>query len=192
VVHIPFGVEIKPFVATEVKPDSIFFIGAMDWLPNQESVRWVLDHLWDRLVVSHPGLHFYIAGRNMPRWLKELNRKQVSVFPDIPDADAFMSDKAILLAPYFSGGGMRVKFIEAMARKKTVITTGIGAEGIEGRDGDHFLLAQSEEGLLAVTDKCIRDAALREAIGDKARSLVANKYDSRRIAEKLTELFAKL
>jgi glycosyltransferase involved in cell wall biosynthesis len=164
----------------------------MDWLPNQESVRWVLDHLWDRLVVSHPGLHFYIAGRNMPRWLKELNRKQVSVFPDIPDADAFMSDKAILLAPYFSGGGMRVKFIEAMARKKTVITTGIGAEGIEGRDGDHFLLAQSEEGLLAVTDKCIRDAALREAIGDKARSLVANKYDSRRIAEKLTELFAKL
>jgi glycosyltransferase involved in cell wall biosynthesis len=164
----------------------------MDWLPNQESVRWVLDRMWQPLLAMHPNLHLYIAGRNMPRWLKELDIKQVSIFPDIPDADAFMADKAILLAPYFSGGGMRVKFIEAMARKKTVITTALGAEGIEGRDGDHFLLAESEAGLLAVTDKCIRDAALREAIGDKARSLVANKYDSRRIAEKLSELFSKL
>jgi glycosyltransferase involved in cell wall biosynthesis len=192
VVLIPFGIEIKPFVPTEVKPDSIFFIGAMDWLPNEESVRWVLDHMWDRLLDMHPSLHFYIAGRNMPRWLKDLNKKQVTVFPDIPDADAFMADKAILLAPYFSGGGMRVKFIEAMARKKTVITTILGAEGIEGRDGDHFLLAESEAGLLAVTGKAIHDAALREAIGDKARSLVANKYDSRGIAETLMGLYTKI
>jgi glycosyltransferase involved in cell wall biosynthesis len=192
VIHIPFCVDVKPLEACAVKPHSLFFIGSMDWLPNEESVRWVLDHLWDKLLEKQPKLHFYIAGRHMPQWLITLNRKQVIVVPDVPDAHKFIGDKAILLAPYFSGGGMRVKFIEAMAQKKTVITTRIGAEGIEGRDGEHFLLAESMPGLLAAVDRCFREPELMDYIGANARSLVADKYDSRKNAEKLTELYRKL
>jgi len=192
VIHIPFCIDVKPLVSCPVEANSLFFIGALDWLPNEESLRWVLDNIWDKLLEKQPQLRFYIAGRHMPRWLKALNRKQVVVVEDVLDAEKFIADKAILLAPYFSGGGMRVKFIEAMAQKKTVITTRIGAEGIEGRDGEHFLLAESIPGIVAAVDRCFREPQLPEYIGANARSLVADKYDSRRNAEKLTELFKKL
>jgi glycosyltransferase involved in cell wall biosynthesis len=192
VIHIPFCIDVKPLAPCRVDPNSLFFLGAMDWLPNEESVRWVLDNLWDKLLEKQPQLHLYIAGRNMPRWLREMSRKQVVVVPEVADADLFISDKAILLAPYFSGGGMRVKFIEAMAQRKTVITTRLGAEGIDGRDGEHFLLAESISGLVAAVDKCIREPRFPDYIGANARSLVADKYDSKRNAEKLAELYRKL
>jgi len=192
VAHIPFGIQLKPLHAVPVNPESVFFIGAMDWMPNQETVRWILDNLWNKLNALHPHLTFYIAGRQMPRWLLELNLPQVVVLDQVPDAEVFMEDKAILLAPFFSGGGMRVKFIEAMSRKKTVITTSIGAEGIDGRDGEHFLLAETIPGMISTISRCLADPGFTAYIGANARSLVADKYDSRRIAEKLEGLYKSL
>ncbi|HXC06499.1 MAG TPA: glycosyltransferase, partial [Bacteroidia bacterium] len=155
-------------------------------------LRWVLDHLWDKLVVLHPGIHLYVAGRNMPPWLMELEKKNVSMQGDVQDAAAFMDDKAILLAPYFSGGGMRVKFIEAMLQRKVVITTSIGAEGIAGRDGEHFLIAESEAGMLAILDKCLKDPEWMRYIGANARSLVLDQYNSRVIAQRLVSLYKSI
>jgi glycosyltransferase involved in cell wall biosynthesis len=192
VMHIPFGIEMKPFRPAPVISHSLFFIGAMDWMPNQETVRWILDNLWIKLHVLHPGLVLHIAGRQMPRWLLELDKPNVVVLSNVPDAEVFMMDKAILLAPFFSGGGMRVKFIEAMALKKTVITTAIGAEGIDGRDGEHFLLAETLPGMIAIIARCLADPGFTAYIGANARSLVADKYDSKRIAEKLEGLYKSL
>jgi glycosyltransferase involved in cell wall biosynthesis len=192
VIHIPFGIEIKPRSRVAAVPGTLFFIGAMDWLPNLESVKWILEQLWPALREKFPELRFSIAGRNMPLWLKNLKKPGIEIFPDVPDADEFMADKAILLAPYFSGGGMRVKFIEAMTQGKVVISTALGAEGIEGRDGEHFLLAESRVGMLSVVEKCLRDGDFLQYIGANARSLVSDKYDSRRIAEKLTAAYQKI
>jgi glycosyltransferase involved in cell wall biosynthesis len=192
VIHIPFGIEIKPLSQVKVRRDTLFFIGAMDWLPNQESVKWVLEQLWPALREKFPDLSFSIAGRNMPLWLRNLKKPGIEVFPDVPDADVFMGDKAILLAPYFSGGGMRVKFIEAMTQGKVVVTTAMGAEGIEGRDGEHFVLAESRAGMLFVVEKCLRNGEFLQYIGANARSLVRDKYDGQRIAEKLTATYHKI
>jgi glycosyltransferase involved in cell wall biosynthesis len=192
VVHIPFGIAVEPLVAAESDPNAFFFIGAMDWLPNQESIRWVLDTLWPRIFEKHPNARLYIAGRNKPRWLVQYKAPGVEVQGEVEDATAFMSNKAILLAPYFSGSGMRVKFIEAMAQKKVIVTTALGAEGIEGRDGEHFLLAETESGMISVIDRFMRQPELREVIGSKARSLMADKYDWRRIAIRLVDLYLKI
>jgi glycosyltransferase involved in cell wall biosynthesis len=192
VVHVPFGIDLKPCRSTPVNKASVFFIGAMDWLPNQESVRWILDNLWEKLHALHPEVTFYIAGRQMPRWLLDLKKPNVVITPDVPDAEVYIADKSILLAPFFSGGGMRVKFIEAMAQKKTVITTTIGAEGIEGRDGEHFLIAETLPGTLSILDKCLKNDDFTDYIGANARSLVADKYDSRKIGEKLEKLYKSL
>jgi glycosyltransferase involved in cell wall biosynthesis len=192
VVHIPFGIDMKPVRNTHINRNALFFIGAMDWIPNQETVRWILDNLWDKLHALHPEVVFHIAGRKMPRWMTELNRAGVVITGEVPDAGEFMADKSILLAPFFSGGGMRVKFIEAMSQKKTVITTSIGAEGIAGRDGEHFLLAETVPGMMAILDKCLHNSDFTDEIGANARSLVADKYDSKRIAEKLGALYKGL
>ena len=189
--HIPFGIEIKPRREAKVT-GPLFFIGAMDWLPNLESVKWVLEQMWPALHQKFPELRFSIAGRNMPLWLRNLKVAGVDIYPDVPDAGLFMADKAILLAPYFSGGGMRVKFIEAMSQGKVVVSTAIGAEGIEGRDGEHFLLAESRIGLISVVEKCLEDGEFLQYVGANARSLVRDKYDSQRIAEKLTAIYQKI
>ncbi|MFI5150127.1 MAG: glycosyltransferase family 4 protein [Bacteroidia bacterium] len=192
IAHIPFGIEAKPLRTVCVDKNALFFIGSMDWMPNLESLRWVLDHLWDKLVALHPDIRLYVAGRNMPPWLQALEKKQVVMLGDVKDAEAFMDDKSILLAPYFSGGGMRVKFIEAMLQKKIIVTTAIGAEGIAGRDGEHFLIAESEAGMLAIIDKCLKDAEWTAYIGSNARSLVLDQYNSRKIAQRLVSLYASI
>jgi glycosyltransferase involved in cell wall biosynthesis len=192
VMHIPFGIDARPLRTVPVEKGSLFFIGSMDWMPNLESLRWILDHLWDKIHALHPDVRLYVAGRNMPPWLKSLDKKNVIMTGDVADAEAFMADKAILLAPYFSGGGMRVKFIEAMAQKKVVVTTAIGAEGISGRDGEHFLIAESEAGMLSIIEKCLRDPEWMEFIGANARSLVQDQYNSRKIAIRLISLYENI
>jgi glycosyltransferase involved in cell wall biosynthesis len=190
--HIPFGITLKPLLAVPVRKKSLFFIGAMDWLPNQETVKWVLENVWEELRDLYPTIQLHIAGRNMPDWLLSLKTKNVMITSDVPDADAFMADKAILLAPFFSGGGMRVKFIEAMAQQKIVITTSIGAEGIDGHDGEHFMIAESFPAIIGAIDKCFNEPEFVANVGANARNLVAEKYDSARIAEKLVGLYKSL
>lgn len=182
---IPFGIDIKPLPAIKTGNWTVYHIGAMDWIPNQEAVKWFLKEVWPAVHQKIPGASFYYAGRNMPQYFKDLNIAGAHCMGEVPDAPAFITDKRILIVPLRAGGGIRVKILEAMAEGKIIVSTDIGMQGIDAEDGVHYLKADTSAGFV---DKLVwiyanKDKA--EAIGLAAQTFVSDKYNSRQLMQTL-------
>lgn len=190
----PAGLNIQDY-KSEIYPDEkpvLFHIGAMDWLPNQEAIKWFLDQVWEKVLQKFPDITLQLAGRNFPAWLKTPIYPQVVISENVPDAKDFMSDKQIMIVPLLSGGGMRVKIIEAMALGKAVISTTIGAEGIGCEDKKHILIADSPAAFLENIIKLVDNKSLRENIGDNARQFITEKFDNKILGKRLLKFYEGL
>ena len=193
VIHIPFGINSQDYMPSVPGAEiSLFSIGAMDWLPNLESVKWFLDNVWQKINNIHPFLKFYIAGRNMPPVVKELKIPGVIVAGEVPDAKEFIRSKSIMVVPLFSGGGMRIKIIEGMALGKTIISTSIGAEGINYRKNSDILIADTAEEFITMINKCIADIGFAKSVGENARKVIEDHYDNTKICLRLFKFYREL
>ncbi len=190
----PFGINISdiPFVPAYTPPLHLYHIGAMDWLPNQESVNWLLDHVMPIIRKELPGIRLYLAGRNMSENLLKLNQPNVIIAGAVPDALAFEKDKSILLVPLLSGGGVRIKIFKGMAMGKTVVTTSIGLEGIDARDGKEVFVADSAEQFAHHIIKLVHEPELIRQTGFAARKLIEKQYDQKKIIEDLIIRYGQL
>ncbi len=172
----------------------VFHLGSMDWLPNQEGVEWFLEKVWPGLAEKHPDWRFSVAGRNMPPEFAERAARVpgVEVVGEVEDAVSFTNRHALLVVPLRSGGGMRVKLVEALALGKTVVSTSIGAEGLEARHGEHLLLADSPEEFARCVEQCLTDQALFDRLGENGMTFVRERYDNCALAQGLSHWMADL
>ena len=194
IVHIPFGIDIVEYLPkkNELWQLSLFHIGAMDWMPNIDGIKWFLQYVWNKVLVLHPTVKLYLAGRNMPNWLTKSKITNVEIEGEVPDSKQFINSKSIMIVPLTSGGGMRIKIIEGMALGKTIISTTIGAEGIEYENKKNILIADSDDEFQKAINTCLTDSNSCEEIGKNARILVENKYDNKKICEKLNAFYLSL
>ncbi|HOP42122.1 MAG TPA: glycosyltransferase family 4 protein [Flavobacteriales bacterium] len=191
---IPFGVDIEAY-PLQPWPDgapTCFHLGSMDWLPNEDGIRWLLDEVWPRAIAERPGLRLELAGNQMPQDLLEAEIPGVRIRGRVPDARQFMEEGQIMVVPLLSAGGMRVKIVEGMALGKAVLSTTIGAEGIEAEDGRQMILADGPEAFAKALVRTHDDPAGTRAIGEAARQLIAERYDDRRIVADLIAFFEQL
>lgn len=191
IVSIPFGIDTGEVPTVDVEPDSLFHIGAMDWLPNQESIRWLLEEVWPVVHREVPQAKLYLAGRKMPSQWMEATIEGVSVIGEVPDAMYFIGSKKINVVPLLSGSGIRVKIIEAMSIGKVVVTTTVGAQGIDYTDGENILIADTPEQFAQQIKRCLDDDAFCKRVGEAAARLVAEQYDKQILAEQLIEFYNK-
>ncbi len=157
---LPTGLDVtKNLKKIIVQPQfpSIFHIGALDWRPNIEGLQWFLAEVWPELQGLFPNLNFYIAGRRPPQWLLDLDVPGVKIVGEVADAAEFMTSKAIMPVPLFSGSGLRVKIIEAMSLSKAIVSTSVGIEGIVHEDGTNVLLAESKADFIRQISRLIQD-----------------------------------
>ncbi|MBA3706271.1 MAG: glycosyltransferase [Bacteroidetes bacterium] len=191
----PFGIDLK--YHSLGKPDleeyiSIFHIGSMDWSPNMDGVSWFLKYVWPDIHARYPGVKLYLAGKNMPAWLKQLNMQSVVIVGEVADAFAFIQSKAIMIVPLLSGGGMRVKIIEGMALGKTIVSTTIGAEGINYTANKNILIADTPGEFFEHISNCILDKTYYEEIGMNATKLAMQEYNNSDICKRLTTFYHQL
>ncbi|HTX88216.1 MAG TPA: glycosyltransferase family 4 protein [Bacteroidales bacterium] len=191
---IPFGIDADhlPEPSGPVEFPSLFSLGAMNWIPNEEGIRWFLDQVWPEVHARMPSLKYYLAGRHMPAWLAESRYPGVEVVGEVADAWEFMQSKAIMLVPLFSGSGIRIKIIEGMAAGKTIISTSIGAEGIRCTNGRDIRIADTAGQFLREIETCARDAALCRRTGEEARRLVSDQYSRRKLIGRLTAFYREI
>ncbi|MCX6281089.1 MAG: glycosyltransferase family 4 protein [Bacteroidetes bacterium] len=194
VISIPFGINPADYHVKEKvnRHPTIFIIGAMNWIPNQEGVRWFLENVWIDLYKRYPSLKFHIAGREMPEWMKKLSLENIVVEGEVDDAAGFYAANDIMIVPLFSGSGIRIKIIEAMAYGKTVISTSLGAEGIEYSRGENLLVADLACEFFEMISVCIEHPEVMERTGSNARRLAETVYDRKKIIEKLQRFYTKL
>jgi glycosyltransferase involved in cell wall biosynthesis len=188
-VHL--GIRPKPYTISNERWVG-YHIGAMDWLPNKEAIDWYLNDIWPVVKQSVPDFKFYFAGRNMPRSYTTQNINGIYCAGEVPDSDSFISDKKILIVPLRSGGGVRVKILEAMAAEKLVISTGIGMQGIDAVAGEHYLLADTPDDFARQLKWAFDNKNEAEKMARNAQSLIAEKYNSNEIASQLSQKLLSL
>lgn len=192
---VPFGVDMKEYAdngAVFSGAPVFFHLGSMDWLPNEEGIRWLLENVWPKVIKKRPKARLHLAGNKMPTDLLKLDLEGVSVKGRVKSAVAYMKNRQVMVVPLFSAGGMRVKIIEGMAMKKAIISTPIGAEGIRHTDGKNILLARN---ITEFVDRIIAlhdDPALAMDIGASARKLVRTSYSDTPIVQELVSFYKRL
>lgn len=191
IVDIPFGIDLKPIPDTEPEPNTLYHIGSMDWMPNQEGIRWLLNDIWPLLHSELPQMRLFLAGRNMPDDLMALQCDGVSVVGEVPDATEFIASKQINIVPLLSGSGIRIKIIESMAMGKAVITTTVGAAGIEYHDGVDILIADTPQQFVEQLKRCVANPALCRSIGFNARKLTEERYNNQVLTKRLEDFYNK-
>ncbi len=189
---IPFGVDIEPIDNVDAEPQTLFHIGSMDWRPNEEGIRWFLKEVWPLIHKEMPAVRLFLAGRKMPDDLMQMQSEGVVVVGEVPDAAYFIASKQINIVPLMAGSGIRVKIIEAMSLGKTVVTTSVGATGIDYTDGKELLIADTPQQFVEQVRRCIDDPELCSSIGAAARRLILDKYSNEALTQRLVGFYNKL
>jgi glycosyltransferase involved in cell wall biosynthesis len=191
---IPFGVDTTEYSTGDNRYEfpSLFHIGSMNWMPNEEGISWFLEKAWPLIHKELPELKIYLAGREMPTWLANLDQDQVDVLGEVDDAQEFIHAKAIMVVPLFSGSGIRIKIIEGMAMGKAIISTSIGAEGIPYTDNKDILIANTPEEFLAAVIKCTANRELCDELGYNARKLIEKEHSLETVIQSLEKFYHKI
>jgi glycosyltransferase involved in cell wall biosynthesis len=189
---LPGGVdaEERAIDRSQERPGAAGFLGSLDYRPNQEAALWLAEELRPRL---GPHLELHIAGSRAPEWLQaRLVVPGVVCHGEVADARAFIGEMRVMLAPILSGGGMRIKILEAMAAGKAVVSTAIGAEGIDCSDGNDIAIADDVVAFSSAVESLLGDEARAHAIGEAARRLVAARYSTDALAKGLLAFYEEL
>ena len=190
-VHVaPVGIDTDDYSdrSGHGDPLTLVFLGSLDWRPNIEAVRWFLESTWPIVKQSVPGARFLLGGSNPPAALEGLPQPEgVRVLGRVPDAREFLASGTAMVVPLLSGGGMRVKILEAMALGIPVISTKLGAAGIGARDGSEILLADDPGALAAACVNLLLDATRAATIGRAGRQYIHEVFDAAKIGRRLFE-----
>ena len=128
----------------------------------------------------------------MPDCFKNLEDINIVNLGEVDNAYLFMQSKAIMIVPLLSGSGMRVKIIEGMANGKTIITTSIGAEGINYENNKNILIADTPAQFIEAIKYCIANKNNIDTIGNNAKLLIENEYDNAKIVLNLIDFYKKV
>lgn len=190
---VPFGIDLEKYPlgkALNDKTISFCHIGSMNWSPNIEGVNWFLDDILPE--VKQKKFKVHLAGREMPKYLTRLKDTRVEVHGVVDSANAFINMHHVMVVPLLSGSGMRIKIIEAMALGKAVITTTVGAEGIDAKHGENIMIANSPKEFAATIDSLMQHPQKVKQLGENARKLVEEKYDNKIIMDDLISFYKSL
>jgi glycosyltransferase involved in cell wall biosynthesis len=194
IIDIPYGVYPEEFTPkSEIEGHPKFYhIGSMNWMPNEEGIRWFIDEVLPKTVEKVPTFVYHLAGRNMPEWLTTLNNPNVDVIGEVPDAKAFVAENDVAIVPLLAGSGIRIKIIESMAMGKTVITTRVGAEGILYKEDVNIIIAENKAKMVEAIRSINANPEIAVRIGQAARKLVEETYDNRKIIARLLMFYEQI
>jgi glycosyltransferase involved in cell wall biosynthesis len=195
IVVTPNGMDIKKFEVTPIEMQdihTIFFLGSLDWIPNQQGVVWFLDNVWPKVLESLPNLQLVIAGKKIPEWMKNRKDKNTCFYSDVPDSKELYHRYAVMIVPLLAGSGIRVKIIEGMAYGKCIVSTSIGAEGIPYTHGENIIIADTPEDFAQAIVRLIHHPEKIQQIQQKARQLAEHHYDREKVYLPIVNLYHKL
>lgn len=167
---------VRPVPALEgiaANPQRMLFIGRLDYLPNEDAVHWFVGDMLPALRAADPALHFRVAGIGATDSLRpSLSADGVDFAGAVRDVGPEFAAAGMLVVPLRAGSGTRIKILEAFRHGTPVISTSIGAAGLGVTDGEHLLLADSPEAMVAACLRLAGDADLRSRLAAAAGAWV--------------------
>ena len=163
---------------TDPPPDgrTVVFFGLLAYAPNIDGVIYFVQKIWPRIAEAHPGARCKIIGGRPPPSLLALAGPRVELTGFVPDLRPHLAGAAAVVVPLRLGGGTRLKIVEAMAMGKAIVSTTLGAEGIEAIPGRNLLIEDEPEAFADAVNRLLGDPELAARIGQSARSLAVERY----------------
>jgi glycosyltransferase involved in cell wall biosynthesis len=166
--------------ADAARPGTLLFTGTLGYPPNAEAALWFAEQVLPRL---DGDVRLRIIGREPPPAVARLGeRPNVAVTGWVEDLRPELAAAAVVVAPLRSGGGTKLKVIEALAAGRPVVTTTVGAEGIDVRDGEHLLIADTPDAFAAAVRRLLEDPELAARLAAAGRERARARYDWDRLA----------
>ena len=187
---VPTGVDTEQYqVAPSVsgRPPLIVFTGSMDWEPNIDAVEYFCRDIWPAVLAAFPDARFQIVGRNPHPRVRRLASAAVEVTGTVSSVTDYLRSATVVIVPLRIGGGTRLKIFEAMAMAKALVSTSIGAEGLDVTPGRDLLIADDAESFSARILLLLRDPELRRSCEQNAAALAA-RFDWSQIARRFAEV----
>ncbi len=163
--------------------DRLVFVGSMDWLPNIDAARHFVRDIWPHIRASRGQAKFQLVGRNPDAAVQRLNDVEgVDVVGTVPDVRPYLAEASVVVVPLLVGGGTRIKIFEAMAMGNAVVSTSLGAEGLDVQPGKHIELADSPKEFADKVVSLLENDTRRKELGDTARDHVCRHFSAEAVA----------
>lgn len=175
----------------ESRANHLVFVGSMDWLPNVDGMLYFLNDIYPLIKAAVPHVKLSIVGKNPPASLARAATTTSSVYVTgtVDDVRPYVADTSVFVVPLRFGGGTRLKILEAFAMGRAVVSTSLGAEGIEGLNGQHFLIADEPKQFADAVVRLLSDEGLRASLTSRARQLAEGVYSWDVVGSKLLSYY---
>lgn len=195
-ITIPNGVDLEYFkpIDIAIKPKSLIFAGGLTWYPNLDAMTFFLKAVWPRLVKEVPDISMTIIGRSPPSWMVEMQDlyPNLKVTGFVDDVRPYLAEANLYICPIKDGGGTKLKVLDALAMRKTLVADQIACEGIDVKDRESVIFASSPDEYLHAIKLLLADQVLAEQIAENGLELINEKYSFAGIGEQLSRAYTDL
>jgi polysaccharide biosynthesis protein PslH len=175
VVRIPFGTVPPPRPLNPLgRGSSILFVGNYQHRPNVNAAKRLVRSILPHVKAVHPNVMVRLVGGSPPAEIISLCSNNVEVPGFVPDLETYLDEAAVVVAPIHSGGGMRVKVLEALAAGKAMVATPLAVEGLNVSTNEQLLIAESDEDFAAAIVLLMEEPERRAALAQRARDWALN------------------
>ncbi|MBN2469714.1 MAG: glycosyltransferase [Anaerolineae bacterium] len=191
---VPNGVDTtlyQPLPLTATDP-AVLFVGKMSYRPTTDAAVYLGEQLFPALQERIPGLELWLVGREPAPEVRRLERPSIHVTGQVESVVPYYARSRVALVPLRSGGGTRLKILEALALGRPVVSTTVGAEGLDVTDGEHILIADHPDDFIEKTYRLMTDDALWARLVANGRTLVEQRYSWDSLAEQLLSIYSEL
>jgi glycosyltransferase involved in cell wall biosynthesis len=177
---IPNAADVEYYRARPEDPPpdgrTVVYFGLLSTVPNVDAVAHFIKDIWPRIAEAQPEARCKIIGGQPPAQLLALAAPRVELTGFVPDLRPHLAAAAVVVVPLRLGGGTRLKIVEAMAMGKAIVSTTLGAEGIDAVPGRDILIEDEPSAFADAVNRLLAEPKFAARIGESARLLAVEQY----------------
>ena len=192
---VPNGTALEPVRASVPDgPPELLFTGTMGYAPNRDGILWFVSKIWPLILSEVPDARLLVVGRRPDDSIRRLalSDERIKVTGEVPEMGPYFERATVVIVPLRSGGGTRLKILDAFAFGRPVVSTSIGAQGIDAHDGEQLLLGDEPGDFAKQVVRLLSDPYLRSSLSAKGRQLIDERYHWQTIAEQYLDALASV
>lgn len=191
---VPNGVDTKKFSVKKIiknkNEKKVLFIGDFVWIQNRDSITYIIKNIWPKIISKNKNVKLWVVGRKIPDSIKALKDKTIIFDENAPgETELIFQEADILLSPIRVGGGTNFKILESMSSGTPVITSPLGNEGMNAKNGDEIIICNNPDEFASKTLNLLSDEYMYEKLSRNGRKFIEKYFDWRNIAENLNNIY---
>ncbi len=175
------------------QPGRVVFSGAMDYFPNVDAVEVFCAGVWPKIRGAIPEAEFFIVGQRPEARVRRWHGTDgITVTGRVEDIRPFLADAAVYVVPLRVGGGVRLKILDAMAMGKAIVSTSVGAEGLDVVDGENIVIADGPDAMAQTMVRLLQAKDERERLGKAARAFAERRGGWEKVVGQLEGVYRQV